>query len=336
MRFVEKIKAHQEGRYDLATELVKLALSNMVKTEMVCIPEPVVIYTKEIEEAETRYLPRWRPNYIKKKNTMEYQVAYNLRVFIKKHGKKAKSILKTLNVGTKEQRLAFDGEDYLYSKLADLGIHYHVDEFHMIPKKILNKVELSYGEDYYGWSTWNQLYKERINILRHVNKEISKLENEITPLILESLYEVIPLIDLNYSEKQILGFITLAVKNRTYRKLTKKLGTKVHQINGEKYIVLKKNSKMKQTNIDRMLGVNHGKLTSNQYAFYKRLKNLIQVEIEKRNTTPFTFNKENEIININKRYFSEQMENMEESAFKKRLKRLQDKKDKDFFASKAI
>lgn len=335
MKFKEKIAAHQQGHYDLARELLELAQSDMVKTTMICTQVPVEIYDRDLEQVVSRNFPRWRPIFIKKKTTTEYLLAYNLRVFIVKHSKKAKSILKTLNVGLKEQKLEFDGEDFLYKTITDLGIHYHVDEFHKIPKSILGKIESSFGEDYDGWYTWNRLYKDRIDILRYLNREINKLENEISPLILESLYEVIPLINLDYSEKQILGFMTLSVKNRTYRKLTKKLGTKVHLINGEKYVVLKKDSKMKQANIDRVLGVNEGKLSANQTVFYSKLKREIQKEIDVRNTAPFTFNNENELIDINKRYFAAKLD-MEESAFKKRLKRLQEKKDKDFFAKKVV
>lgn len=331
MEFIEKIKAHQEGKYDLAAELLNLAQSEMVETRMVCSQVPVELYNEEIDEYEIRFFPRWRPQYIKKKQTPEYHLAYNLKVFLVRHGKKAKSIMKTLNVGLKEQKLKFDGEDFLYSTLTVLGYHYHVDEFHKIPKSVLKDIEKSFGEDYDGWYTWNRLYKDYINILQYVNKEIEKLHNELAPLILESLYEVVSLINLERTEEEILGFLTLSVKNRTYRKLTKQLGTKVHQINGEKYIVLKKDSKMKQTIIDKMIDVNEGKLTNNQMNFYRKLKKFIKIEIDNRNTTPFTFNKENEIININKRYFAEKMD-LNESAFKHRLKRVQSKKDKDFFA----
>lgn len=332
MEFIEKIKLHNLGKYDLATELLKLAQSEMVETHMVCTQAPVELYNKDIDDQEIRFFPRWRPQYIKKKQTPEYHIAYNLKVFLVKHSKKAKSIMKTLNVALKEQKLKFDGEDFLYRTLTDLGYHYHVDEFHKIPKSVLMEIEKSFGEDYDSWYTWNRLYKDYINILRYVNKEIERLHKELAPLILESLYEVIPLIDLERTDEEIIGFITLSVKNRAYRKLTKQLGTKVHQIKGEKYIVLKKDSKMKQTIIDKMLGVNEGKLTNNQITFYRKLKKFIQIEIDNRNTSPFTFSKENEIININKRYFADKLE-MDESAFKHRLIRLQEKKDKDFFAN---
>jgi hypothetical protein len=331
MEFKEKIKAHQNGEYDLAAELLKLAQSDMVETKMVCKKVSVEQFNKELDQHEMKIYPRWRPQYPLKKDIPEYHLAYNLRVFIVKHGKKAKGIMQTLNVGLKEQKQKFDGEDFLYTTLTDLGYHYHVDEFHKIPKSVIKEIENSFGENYDDWYTFKRLYMDYINILRYVNKEIGKLHNEIAPLILESLYEVIPLIDLERTDKQIIGFMTISVKNRTYRKLTKLLGNKVHQINGEKYYVLKKDSKMKHTIIDKMLDVNEGKLTNNQMNFYRKLKKFIQVEIDARNTSPFTFSVDGEIININKRYFAEKCE-MKESAFKYRLSRLQDKKDKDFFA----
>lgn len=333
MKFKDKIRLHQQEEYDFAAELLNLAQSEMVKTVMVRSEVQIEVYNKDIQQHEIRTFIRWKPTYIKKKNTPEYHIAYNLKAFLSRHAKKAKAIKKTVNVGLKEQKLLFDAEDFLYTSLTKMGYHYHVDDYHKISKNVLKKIENNFGEDYQSWITFERLYMDYINVLRSINKEIEKLHNQISPLILESLYEVIPLIDLERTEEEIIGFMTLAVKNRTYRKLTKVIGNKVHNIKGEKYYVNTSKMQMKQSNMDRVLGVNDCKLTSNQILFYNELKKVIQVEIDKRNTVPFTFDSKGEIIRINKKYFAEKL-NMEQSAFKHRLKRLQDKKNKDFFAKK--
>lgn len=329
MEFIEKTKAHQEGKYDLAANLLKLAESDMVDVQMVCTEHEVKVYDVEYEEERTEVFRRWRVKYTPKENTPEYRIGFNLKVMLSRHSKKAKNMKWALNTGSQLEKAKFDGEDFVYSVLTYLGHHYHVDDFYKIPKSVLKEVETHLNYD--NWYDFKKIYSDHVNISPSVNRSIKKLQDEISPLILESLYEVLPKVDLSKTDEQIIGFISKSVRNRTYRKLTKLLGTKVHQIDGEKYIVRTDKMKMKQTIIDKMLGVNEGKLTNKQVNFYRQLKKFIQIEIDARNTSPFTFSKENEIININKRYFAEKLE-MKESAFKYRLKRLQDKKDKDFFA----
>ncbi len=330
MKFKEKIKAHQEGKLDFAAELLKLAQSEMVNVEMVCT-EVTYDFPNEEDGDYQNTFRRWRPRFTSKKDNAEYKIAYGLKVILERHGKKAKGIKYTVNNGTQLERAIFDGEDYLYTVLTNLGYHYHVDDFDKIPKSVLTHIEKNYGEDYDGWYAWYKMYRDYINILRSVNRAKQKLIDEISPLILESLNEVLPHVDLSRKENEVIGFIAIATKRKTYKKLTKLLGTKVHQVGGEKYIVTTSKMKIKHTNIDKVLGVNDCKLTNNQYDFYDKLRAYIQKEIDKRNTVPFTFNEEGEIININKRFFAQKME-IEESAFKKRLGRLQDKVDKDFFA----
>lgn len=330
MKFKEKIKAHQEGKYDFATELLKLAQSEMVNTEMVCKQVDKEFHNEE-DGHYTLTFRRWRPHFTPKKNSAEYKIAYGFKVILERHGRKAKNIKYTVNNGTQLERAIFDGEDYLYTVLTNIGYHYHVDDFDKIPMSVLTQIEKNFGEDYDGWYAWYKMYWDYINILRAVNRAKKKLIDEISPLILESLNDVLPHVDLSRKVDEVIGFIAIATKRKTYKKLTKILGTKVHQVGGEKYIVTTSNMKMKHTNIDKMLGVNDCKLTNNQYDFYDKLRGYIQKEIDKRNTVPFTFNVEGEITNINKRFFAQKME-IEESAFKKRLGRLQDKVDKDFFA----
>ena len=56
--------------------------------------------------------------------------------------RKQKDMKRTLNVGsTESEKARFDGEDFVYSALTDLGHHYHVDDYHKIPKSVLKEVE---------------------------------------------------------------------------------------------------------------------------------------------------------------------------------------------------
>ncbi|MFJ8063312.1 hypothetical protein ACIQYS_01590 [Psychrobacillus sp. NPDC096426] len=329
MEFIEKVKLHKEGKYDLAAELLKLAQSDMVDVQMVCTEHQAKFYDVEYEDERTEVFRRWRAKYTTKDNTPEYRIGFNLKVMLSRHSKKAKNMKWALDTGSQLEKAKFDGEDFVYSVLTSLGHHYHVDDFYKIPKSVLKEVESYLSYD--SWYDFKKIYGDHVNISPSVNRAIKKLQDEISPLILDSLYEVLPKVDLSKTVEQIIGFISISVRNRTYRKLTKLLGTKVHLIKGEKYIVRTDRMKMKQTIIDKMLGVNEGKLTNNQMNFYRKLKKLIQIEIDVRNTSPFTFNADGDILNINKRYFADKLE-MNESAFKHRLIRLQEKKDKDFFA----
>jgi len=329
MEFKEKIEAHQEGKYDLAAELLELAKSDMVNVKMVCTEHEVKIYDLEYEDERTEVFRRWRAKYTPNEITPEYRIGYNLKVMLSRHSKKAKNMKWALDTGSQLEKAIFDGEDFVYTVLTSLGHHYHADDFYKIPKSVLKDVENYLGYD--NWFDFKKIYSDHVNISPSVNRAMKKLQDEISPLILDSLNEILPKVDLAKTDEQIIGYISKSVRNRTYRKLTKLLGTKVHQINGEKYIVRTDKMKMKQTIIDNMLEINEGKLTNSQVNFYRQLKKFIQIEIDARNTSPFTFSKENEIININKRYFAEKLE-MKESAFKHRLIRLQKKKEKDFFA----
>lgn len=325
MRFVEKIKAHQEGRYDLATELVKLALSNMVKTEMVCTEVEQEFYNEE-RGHYTETFSRWRPKYAVKKATADYYMAKNIRIWVSRFTKKANGKRKKeLFEGTQLEIQDFDALGFIYNVLADIGHEFYKDDFDKIPQSVYRAIE-----DKFGWDIYDDFraeLREFQNILPRINRDKKKLEDQYVPLILESLNEVLPKVDLTRTEDEIIGFIAISTKRKVDRKLTKLLGTKVHNIKGEKYYLTKeeiRKSHFIETAAESILKIDESKLTTNQYSFYCSLKSKIQKEINDINIDPFTFNENGYVTGFNKRYFAKQM-GIKESAFKNRLIRMEKK-----------
>ncbi|MDJ0331732.1 hypothetical protein [Planococcus sp. S3-L1] len=325
MRFVEKIKAHQEGRYDLATELVKLALSNMVKTEMVCT-EVVQAFYNEERGHYTEIFNRWRPKYPVKKDVAEYHMARNIKIWISRFTKKANGMRKKEKFeGTQLEIQDFDALEFIYKILADVGHEFYKDDFDKIPQSVYRAIESKFGWDIYD--DFRSELREFQNILPAINRVKKKLEDQYTPLIIESLNEVLPKVDLTRTEEEIIGFIAISTKRKVDRKLTKLLGTKVHNIKGEKYYLTKdeiRKSKFIKTAAESILKIDENKLTTNQYSFYHSLKSKIQKEINEFNIEPFTFNENGYVIGFNKRYFAKQMD-IKESAFKNKLARMKKK-----------
>lgn len=325
MNFKEKVRLHQKGKYDFAIELLELAKSEMVNTEMYSWNQSYNYYDPEYEDYEKITFYRWRPKYTPKKDIPEYHIAIKLKGVLEKHAKKPKRMKRQLQADNYELH-------DMYTLLTNVGYHIHVDDFDKITPKMLKRIKsLTLSSEY---EEFYSAYKRYMAILPKMKAEQQKYYDEISPLILESLNEVISLVDLNRTDDEIIGFITISTKRRTYRKLNKQLQTKKVNRNGETYFVNKVNMKFNYTNIDKVLGVNEEKLTNSQMMFYGKLKNAIQKEINEKNATPFVFDKDGQIIEINKRYFANKLD-AEESAFKHRLKRMQERKNKDFFAPKS-
>ena len=325
MEFKEKIEAYQQGKYDLAEELLELAQSDMVNTKMICTQVTRDFYS-DIDGHITATFNRWRPQYTVKRDIAEYHMAKNIRIWIARYIKKANSVRKKyLFEGSQLEIQEFDALGFIYRTLAEVGHEFYKDDFHKIPQSVYQAVE-----DKFGWNTYKEFrdeLKEFQSILPTINRTKKKLTDQYTPLILESLNEVLLHVDLNRTEQEIIGFIAISTKHKVDRKLTKLLETKVHNINGEKYYVTKetiRSNKFIKTKAESLLTVNHGKLTTNQSVFYSTLKKKIQKEIDATNIEPFTFDIDGNIIGFNKRFFAAKM-GMNESAFKNRLKRIETK-----------
>src|SRR5690606_9895781 len=108
MRFTEKIKAAQDGKYDLANELLELALSDMVNTTMICTQVEQEFYNEE-DGHYTLTFNRWRPQYTVKKNTAEYRMAKNIKIWITRYTKKANSMRKKYLFEGSQQEI-YDGD----------------------------------------------------------------------------------------------------------------------------------------------------------------------------------------------------------------------------------
>lgn len=330
MKFKEKIMAHQDGKYDFTNELIELTLSDMTNTEMVSYFVKRDFYNEEDGHYSLTF-KRWRPKYTVKEDMPEYRLAKNFKVMIARHEKRAnRARSKYLFEGSQIQINENDGLDKIYTMLTSLNHHYYKDDFDKIPQSVFDEIEMAYG--YEEYLTFMDELKEFINILPYINRKKQKLREEILPLIIDSLNNIIPKVDINHSENEIIGFIAVSVRNSTYRKLSKLLDTKTYNRNGETYYVMKKDMQFNQSNsqIDGLLQVNGEKLNQNQILFYNKLKELVKSELELRNPNGFIFCKDGFPIEINKRYFANKME-VNESTFKKMLDRIRNRSDKQFF-----
>lgn len=325
MNFKEKIKLHNEDKYDLASELLDLAQSDMVNTKLSCKRVRDEFYN-DVDGHSTNTFNQWRADYPVKKDIAEYHMAKNIRIWIAQYTKRAYRIRKReMFEGSQLDIAEYDVLNFIYTTLLAVDYEIHKDEFDKIPKSVFKAIE-----DKFGWGVAKR-FKDEIkpfqDILPAINRTSKKLTDQYAPLILESLNEVLPLVDLNRTEKEIIGFIAISTKHKVDRKLTKLLETKVHNIKGQKYYVTKETIRSKKfirTEAESLLPVNHGRLTSNQSSFYTSLMKKIQKEIDAINIEPFTFDIEGNIIGFNKRFFAAKLE-MKESAFKNRLKRIEEK-----------
>ncbi|HJF32205.1 MAG TPA: hypothetical protein K8V56_10605 [Sporosarcina psychrophila] len=322
MDFKDKIRLHNYGRISMSDELINLALSDVFSTTMINKPVPVP-YTDEILGDIILQLPRWRPGY-SEGVTFEEKIARNLKVMISRHTKTANKIRdKKSFEGTQLQMM--QGEDplhHIYTLMVEFDHQYYKDDFDKVPEQFFKEIEKRYGTNF-EIKIRNE-FKPFLDVLSPINREKQRLLDEYIPLIKEALDECMLKVDLNRSEMDIVAYIANGVRWKVSRKLTKLLGTKVHQIKGKKYFVTKRDirsAKFIRTKPNDILKVDTNKLSSAQYVFFEKLIRCIQKEIDSINIDPFTFNDEGQPININKRYFAKKME-LEESNFKKRLSRL--------------
>lgn len=304
MNFKEKIKAHQEGTYDVAGELISLALSgDGVKTEIV---------KKHVTYGDDYDMEIWQSHYSVKEDKPEYYIAIRLRTILERHAKRAL----TLKAGHET-----DDEiiDVFYDGLLRVGLHYNVDQADKITKEEVDKVEENLG--YWDSHDWLNSYNHYKNIAIKVNKEKQKYYAEIIPLVKIALDDAIALVDVTLSDKEIVKYICQVTTGKTYKELTKLLGSRVFRIGKEKYYINEFN--LSRFDPFTILEIRDDrKFTKSQQEFIDKLVAMVQVEFDSNNDKPFTLNKAGEPIDINKRYFAEKT-GFEESAFKKRLARVQ-------------
>lgn len=308
--FKNKIKAHQEGSYDYAAELIKLAHKELCEFS----------YTSKTWYYEdARHYTHWTPNRELKKHKAENFIAIHIRTVMEKHAKIAYQTLRGIR-----RNDGIDDLDYMYSTLERAGYKLFIDDFDKIDKKVLADMESKIG--YWDIVDFTTVLNELLPAIKKIKVEKKKLIEQIEPSIKDSLNEALAAVDVTRSEKEIVKFVNLLIDRKTYLKLTKSLGTKVHKKNGEKYYVTKEKMQFKKVNIDKLLRVDESKLTKKQTIFYSSLKDAVEIEIKNCNSYPFIFDETGKIVDINKRYFARLLL-IKESAFKNRLIRLQKKKE---------
>ena len=313
MEFKQKISKHVEGDYDFVQEILRIALDDN--------SFPTTMNVKKVtvkNNGYTNHFGRWRASYAEGK-TYEQKLARNIKIWIARYVKKANNLRTTyVFEGSNADIAEWDTLDQIYSRLTEFGYHFYKDDFDKVPKNVWDKIEEKYGYD--EREDLHAEFKEFVNILVPINKEKDRLKKEYVPLIIESLNEIFPKVDLTRTEEEIIGFISISAKREVDKKLTR-LHSKVHQINGQKYYITKDKLDFKYVNVDELINIESHKLSQKQFEFYSELKKLIEDEITKKNHHPFTFNQSGKIINFNKRFFANKMR-INESAFKKRLSRL--------------
>jgi len=329
MDFKKKIRLQNDGDYDFVEELMELAQSDKLfatTMEMSIHSLPYKDYTDENATKEILQLPRWRPKYADGES-YEEKLARNFKVMIARYVKKANGIRSKKDFEGTQQELMSVREDPLhliYSTLTEHGYHYYKDDFDKIPmKKFLKQVEENQGID--AMLDIKSEIKPFLDILPQINREKDKMKRQYIPLIEDALHEVLQTVDFSKTELEIIGYIAQGVRWKVNRSVTKLLDSKVHHINGERYFLTKEQIRkngFKKTLPNTILQVDTSKLSSTQYVFFDMLCNRLQRELDAVNIKPFTFNEQGEPINFNKRYFADKM-GMNESAFKKRLSRIQ-------------
>lgn len=306
MNFKEKIKAHQKATYDFTGELIDLALSGEgVKTEIV---------KKHVTYGNDYDMEIWKSHYSVKEDKPEYYIAIRLRTILERHAKRAL----TLKAGHQ-----IDDEiiDVYYDGLMRADLQYTVDQADKITQEEVALVEDALG--YWDSHDWLFSYNHYKSIAIKVNIEKQKYYAEIVPLIKKALNEAIALVDVTLSEKEIVRYVCQVTTGKTYKELTKLLGSRVFRIDNQKYYINKFN--LSEFEPYKILEIKDDKkFTKSQQDFINMLVALVQLEFDSNNDKPFTLNKAGEPIDINKRYFADKM-GLEESAFKKRLVRVQDR-----------
>lgn len=317
MEFKEKIEAYQQGKYDLATELLELAHEELCDMEI----------KHKHYDYDIIQFDHWRPARTLKEHKAEHFIAIHIRTIMERHAKYAYHALRNIrkDEGT-------DDLDLLYGTLERTGYHIFIDDFVKIDSQILEDIKKKIG--YYDFDEFKFVLDELLPVIRRVNIHKKKLISEIQPLIIESLMEALAAVDLSKSEKEIVKFINLLADRKTYHKLSKHLGTRKFRIEGKKYYVTADKMKFRRVDIDKLLKIDPNQLIEKQSLFYSQLKREIDSELKNLNNSPFVYDEEGKVINIKKRYFAKAL-GIEESAFKKRLKRMQ-KKKKEFVVRRIL
>ena len=300
MDFKQKIEQHKLGKYDLATELISMGAKVEYELTFQLVTKYMYSYMEPKRKAKAEVAEDYIAIYI---NALQQRYAKYVY-------KKYLSNIERAHDGMK-------ATDYIYYYLSQVGEYYHVDDFDKIPDKVLKQVE---HDEFY------ECFNDILRVLPHVKMEKAKKIAETVEPLKRVLNEIIPKVDTTKTDKEIVKYINHGINKKIYREIAKATGTREFNIDGERYFINPNDMKLlkNQTNFRKIFKFDFLNLSERQKEFTNELLNHLQQALDSKQTDVFTFNQNGEIIDFNKRHFARLME-LEESNFKKRLKRVQDK-----------
>lgn len=309
MKLTTYIKQHNEGKRDFAKSVIRLSENIQYNKSYEIIEE----YDYIGGHVAYKYHKIVREPIIN--NLIDY-IAVRARAIKEVYARYAYTLhLSKLNQDKtlyEETRLT----EVVHSNLMAIGQAYDVYEF--------DKVEMNmfphYDEELeYCLSTIN-------SVLPKVKAERKRLFAEADNAIIRVLNDILPLVDLAKSDKEIITYINKALSTRTPRELNKENGTRFINRKGKSYYVSKDKMKLKRKQFiaQKVLKIDFLNLKKHQKEFAERLLLEVQAEFDNGMTDNFIFDEDGYISGINKRHFAERME-LKESNFKNTLARIQAK-----------
>ncbi|MFB7159374.1 hypothetical protein [Lysinibacillus sp. NPDC056232] len=206
--------------------------------------------------------------------------------------------------------------EVVHSSLMEIGQAYDVYEF--------DKVEMDMFPHFDGELAY--CLDEIKKVLPNIKAERTRLFAEADNAITRVLNDILPLVDLTKSDKEIVKFINEALLKRTPRELNRENGTRFINRKGKSYYISKGKMKLrpKQFIAQKVLEIDFLNLNKHQKEFAEKLLLEVQVDFNNGLTDNFIFDEDGFISGINKRHYSERME-LKESNFKNTLARIQAK-----------
>lgn len=302
MDLKQKIEQHKLGKYDLATELISMGANIKYDLSFHLVTKYMYSYMKTKRKAKAEVAEDYIAIYI---NSLQQRYA--------------KYVYKKYLSNIERTHDDMKATDYIYYYLSQIGEYYHVDDFDKIPDKLLKQVE---HEEFY------ECFNDILRVLPYVKKEKAEKIAETVEPLKRVLNEIIPKVDTTKTDKEIVKYINHGINKKIYREIAKTTGTREFNIDGERYFINQSDMKLlkNQTNFRKIFKFDFLNLSERQKEFTNGLLNHLQLALDSKLTDVFTFNQNGEIIDFNKRHFARLM-GLEESNFKKRLKRVQDKYD---------
>ncbi|MGE7694693.1 hypothetical protein ACQKNC_11315 [Lysinibacillus sp. NPDC094177] len=309
MKLATYIKQHNEGKRDFAKSVIRLSENiqynksyEIVEVDDYIDGDVAYKYHKIVREPIVN-------------SSIEY-IAVRVRSIKEVYARYAYTLhLSKLNEDKtlyEETRLT----EVVHSNLMAIGQAFDVYEFDKVEMDMFPR----YGEEL------DYCLGVIKSVLPKIKAERTRLFTEADNAITRVLNDILPLVDLAKSDKEIVTFINKALSTRTPRELNKVNGTRFINRKGKSYYVSKDKMKLrpKQFIARKVLEIDFLNLSEHQKEFAKRLLLEVQADFDNGLTDNFIFDEDGFISGINKRHYSERME-LKESNFKNTLGRIQAK-----------